>query len=67
MARSDYSRYDDEPRRSQGGLSLSTGRFDGRSTGSTRSPSPCSNRPRGTRHNPLRDDCLLYTSDAADE
>lgn len=24
MARSDYSRYDDEPRRSQGGLSLST-------------------------------------------
>ncbi len=30
MARSDYSRYDDEPRRSQGGLSLSTGRFDGR-------------------------------------
>ncbi len=26
MARSDYSRYDDEPRRSQGGLSLSTGR-----------------------------------------
>lgn len=56
MARSDYSRYDDEPRRSQGGLSLSTGRFDGRSTGSTRSSSSCGNRPRGTRHNPLRDE-----------
>ena len=56
MARSDYSRYDGEPRRSQGGLSLSTGRFDGRSTGSTRSSSSCGNRPRGTRHNPLRDE-----------
>lgn len=56
MARSDYSRYDDEPRRSQGGLSLSTGRFDGRSTGTTRSSSSCGNRPRGTRHNPLRDE-----------
>ena len=56
MARSDYSRYDDEPRRSQGGLSLSTGRFDGRSTGTTRSSSSSGNRPRGTRHNPLRDE-----------
>ena len=56
MARSDYSRYDGEPRRSQGGLSLSTGRFDGRSTGCTRSSSSCGNRPRGTRHNPLRDE-----------
>ena len=56
MARSDYSRYDDEPRRSQGGLSLSTGRFDGRSTGATRSSSPCGNHPRSTRHNPLRDE-----------
>lgn len=55
MARSDYSHYDDEPRRSQGGLSLSTGRFDGRSTGPTRSSSS-GNRPRGTRHNPLRDE-----------
>lgn len=56
MARSDYSRYDDEPRRSQGGLSLSTGRFDGRSTGATRSSSSSDNRPRSTRHNPLRDE-----------
>lgn len=56
MARSDYSRYDDEPRRSQGGLSLSTGRFDGRSTGTTRSSFSSGNRPRGTRHNPLRDE-----------
>lgn len=56
MARSDYSRYDDEPRRSQGGLSLSTGRFDGRSTGTPRSSSSSGNRPRGTRHNPLRDE-----------
>ena len=56
MARSDYSRYDDEPRRSQGGLSLSTGRFDGRSTGTSRSSSSSGNRPRGTRHNPLRDE-----------
>ena len=56
MARSDYSRYDDEPRRSQGGLSLSTGRFDGRSTGTARSSSSSDNRPRSTRHNPLRDE-----------
>ncbi|MEE0477343.1 MAG: hypothetical protein UDK32_05670, partial [Adlercreutzia sp.] len=56
MARSDYSRYDDEPRRSQGGLSLSTGRFDGRSTGAARSSSSSDNRPRSTRHNPLRDE-----------
>lgn len=55
MARSDYSRHDDEPRRPQGGLSLSTGRFDGRSTSTARSSSSGS-RPRNTRHNPLRDE-----------
>ena len=49
MSRSDYSRYDDEPRRPQGGLSLSTGRLEGR----PRSAADA----RRTRHNPLRDDC----------
>lgn len=48
MSRSDYSRYDDEPRRPQGGLSLSTGRLEGR----PRSAADA----RRTRHNPLRDD-----------
>ncbi|WP_302964044.1 hypothetical protein [uncultured Adlercreutzia sp.] len=48
MSRPDYSCYDDEPRRPQGGLSLSTGRLEGR----PRSAADA----RRTRHNPLRDD-----------
>lgn len=49
MSRSDYSRYDDPPRRRPPeGLSLSTGRLEGRSRGSSQT--------RRTRHNPLRDE-----------
>lgn len=47
MARSDYRRRDDEPRRSSGGLSLSTGRLEGR-------PRSSSDGSR-YRHNPLQD------------
>ncbi len=47
MPRSDYSRSDDAPRRT-GGLSLSTGRLEGR-------PGSASANRR-TRHNPLRDE-----------
>ncbi|MEC4295902.1 serine hydrolase [Adlercreutzia shanghongiae] len=56
MARPDRSRYDDEPRRPQGGLSLSTGRFAGRSAASARSVSRSTSRSSSTRHNPLRDE-----------
>ncbi len=61
MARPDYSRYDDEPRRSSGGLSLSTGRLEGRSRssaprGSSRSARSGAGRSASTRHNPLRDE-----------
>lgn len=56
MARPDRSPYDDEPRRPQGGLSLSTGRFAGRSAASSRSVSRSNSRSSGTRHNPLRDE-----------
>lgn len=47
MPRSDYSPYDDEPRR-PAGLSLSTGRLEGRPRSAAEA--------RRTRHNPLRDD-----------
>ena len=48
MARTDQSRYESEPRRPQGGLSLSTGRLEDRGRSRSRSAS--------TRHNPLRDE-----------
>ena len=47
MSRSDHSRSDDAPRRT-GGLSLSTGRLEGRPGSASES--------RRTRHNPLRDE-----------
>lgn len=56
MVKDGYSRYDDEPRRPSGGLSLSTGRLEGRSSHRSDPPSRKSDYPEGRRHNPLRDD-----------
>lgn len=56
MARFSDSCYGDSPGRPQKGLSLSTGRFEGRPVAAPKNGSRANAHSSSTRHNPLRDE-----------